>query len=159
MDRIEAMRLGIELMDRVKAAYLSTVDSGGFPNTRAMLNLRNTALYPGLKTLFRKHSKDLAVYFSTNTSSIKVKQALDNDRASVYYCDPEDWRGLLLIGQLEQVKSPAEKKAIWQKGWEMYYKKGSDDPDYAIFKLVPRSVRYYHQLDYTVFEMEGNNED
>ena len=41
MEEKEAKRVSLELMKVVQDAYLSTVDSDGFPQTRVMGNLRN----------------------------------------------------------------------------------------------------------------------
>lgn len=64
------------LIDKQRAAFISSVDEDGFPNTRAMLPPRKRV---GIKTL----------YFSTNTSSAKVGQYRDNPKTCVYFCD---WR-------------------------------------------------------------------
>jgi general stress protein 26 len=158
MEKELALRLGIELVESAQAAYFTTINTDGFPETRAMLNLRNKELYPGLTRLFDKIKPGLDMYFTTNTSSGKVKQALSNEKASVYYCAPEAWRGLLLTGRVEVVKDNGIKQAFWQKGWELYYKKGSLDPDFALLRFIPAGLRYYHQLEKAVFELGGENE-
>ena len=74
MDVKEQKNASVELMETAPAVYLTTNGPGGYPYTRAMLNLRNREQYPGQVPLFAGHSEDLLVYFSTNTSSQKLRQ-------------------------------------------------------------------------------------
>ena len=151
MDEKQARRLSLDLMEIAGAAYLTTIDRDGFPQTRAMLNLRRNEQFPGLSKLFDKHNDDFLVYFTTNTSSSKIGQIKRNPRVSVYYCKPNEWRGLMLGGEIEIVKSREIKEAVWQEGWEMYYPRGLDDPDYTILRLRPILAKYYHQLNFAQF--------
>lgn len=147
MDQMTGHDRAITLMSEAKAAVLTTIDEQGWPSTRAMLNLRNMETYPDLAPVFDSHQNDLLVYFTTNTSSGKVSQIKNNEKASVYYCDPLTWRGLMLGGVISVVSDPAIKEKIWQKDWTMYYPGGVFDPDYSILCLVPRVAKYYEYLD------------
>ncbi len=153
----EARRLGLELMETAEAAYLTTINGDGYPRTRAMLNLRRKDQYPGLCQLFEKHRGDFLAYFTTNTSSPKIDQIRRNPKASVYYCQPSEWRGLMLSGEIEIVSAKNIKEAVWQKGWELYYPGGTTDPDYTILRLRPISARYYHQLNFAEFSFPGKS--
>ncbi len=155
MNEKEARQLSLELLEVAEAAYLTTVDSHGFPQTRAMFNLRRKEQYPGLSELFRKHRDDFLVYFTTNTASPKIAQIRKNPKVSVYYCKPGEWRGLMLSGEIEIVTDREIKKAIWQEGWEMYYPEGVDDPDYTVLCLFPISAKYYHQLKFAGFNLRN----
>ncbi|MFQ6083395.1 MAG: pyridoxamine 5'-phosphate oxidase family protein [Candidatus Aminicenantia bacterium] len=153
MNDKEARRLSLELMEIAEAAYLTTIDRDGFPQTRAMFNLRRKEQFPGLSELFDKHQDDFLIYFTTNTSSLKMDQIKKNPAVSVYYCKPNEWRGLMLGGMIEIVTDPDLKKAIWQEGWEMYYPGGVDDPDYTILRVFPMFAKYYHQLNLVRFDL------
>lgn len=139
-----------ELLQLADAAYVTTVNQQGFPETRAMFNLRRTEQFPGL-TAFFAGEDDFTVYLTTNTSSRKIAQLADNARTSVYYCRTEDWRGLNLIGEMTIVNDRAVRERLWQKGWELYYPAGPDDPDYCVLMMKPTEARYYHQLETVVF--------
>jgi len=52
----------LKLMETVEVSYLSTIDSEGFPQTRAMGNLRNIKKHPGLREIFRSHADDFLIY-------------------------------------------------------------------------------------------------
>lgn len=151
MNEQQARVLGLKLVEQAEAAYLTTIDDNGFPQTRAMLNLRRKVQYPGLVDFFEKRRNDFLIYFTTNTSSSKIKQIKENPRVSVYYCKPDEWRGLMLGGEIEIITDREIKKALWQEGWEVYYPRGINDPDYAVLCLEPQVARYYHQLNSVQF--------
>ncbi len=153
MEKRRAIDLSAELMSISEAAVLTTIGPDGYPNTRAMLNLRNAKKYPALVSFFKNHADDFLVYFTTNTSSAKVAQVKENRKASVYFCKPDEWRGLMVCGDLELVSDPGVKRELWQPEWTMYYPGGPDDADYAIMALRPVFVKLYHQME--TFSMEG----
>jgi len=155
MNEKEAKQLSLELMEIAETAYL-TIDHNDFPQTRAMLNLRRKGQFPGLTTLFDKHQEDFLPYFTTNTSSPKIDQIKKNPKVSVYYCKPDEWRGLMLGGEIKIITDKDVKEAIWQEGWEMYYPNGIHDPDYTILCLRPIVAKYYHQLKFAQFSFTSN---
>ena len=154
MDKQQGKKRIIELMEISEACCLTTIDDLGFPQTRAMLNLRNSKLYPGLVPLFKRHNDDYLAYFTTNTSSQKINQIKNNPKVSVYYAKPRDWRGLMLGGTIEIVKDQTIKRSLWQDAWTMYYPRGSADPDYTILALKPDVLKLYHQLDFFTLHPE-----
>ncbi len=155
MDKNDALKLSIGLMEIAEASYVTTIDPEGFPQTRAMFNLRRKEQFPGLAALFKNHQDDFLVYLTTNTSSPKIAHIRKNPKVSIYYCKPVEFRGLMLSGQMEIVKERAEKENVWQKGWEMYYPGGVHDPDHTVLRLQPREANYYHQLDSFHFDLKG----
>lgn len=62
------------LIDHQKAAFISSIDEHGYPNTKAMLPPRKRE---GIKVF----------YFTTNTSSMRARQYQDNPKACIYFCD------------------------------------------------------------------------
>lgn len=146
MDSAQSLDLSINLMETAGTAILTTIGEDGIPSTRAMLNLRNRLQYPGLVPVFAEQESSFAVYFTTNTSSQKIRQIERNPLASVYYCRPEEWIGLTLGGQVEIVTDPDCKNRIWQPGWELYYPAGPQDPDYAVLRLIPSTAKLYYEL-------------
>lgn len=136
----------IALMEIAEAAYVSTIGEGGYPDIRAMFNLRRVEQFPGLVEVFQGHDDDHVLYFTTNTSSRKLRQILKNPRTAVYYSLPSAFTGLSLAGDFEVVTDMAEKRRVWQKGWELYYPGGVEDPDHTVLKMLPARGIYYHQL-------------
>ena len=155
MDSRDAMRLSLDLMETAEAAVVTTIDPAGFPQTRAMFNLRRTEQFPGLASLFKNHQNDFFVYLTTNTSSPKIRHIRKNPKTSVYFCIPAEFRGLMLSGELEIVTNHSEKGQVWQKGWELYYPGGVHDPDHTVLRLRLLAAKYYHQLDSFHFDLRG----
>ena len=150
-----AVKHSLDLMKVAKAAYLTTIDANEYPETRAMLNLRNSEKYPGLVDIFSKREADLTTYFTTNTSSPKIKRMQENSKVCVYYSKPDEWRGLMMAGQLEIVEEPEIKKSLWQSNWTMYYPGGVEDPDYAVLRLRPAFLQGYHQFQQYHIDIGG----
>ncbi|HYD29842.1 MAG TPA: pyridoxamine 5'-phosphate oxidase family protein [Azospirillaceae bacterium] len=136
----------LDLLETAEAAYLTTLDRHGRPQTRAMLNLRRGAQFPALIPFFADRRDGFEMWFTTNTASGKMADLAGNPAVSVYCCRPADWRGLMLGGDMEIIEDAAVKARLWCDGWELYYPKGPSDPDYAVLRLRPTGVRYYHQL-------------
>lgn len=155
MEDKRAMRLCTGLMGEAKAAYLATIDQNGYPETRAMLNLRNAEKYPGLAGFFRDRHPDITPYFTTNKSSPKIRRIVADPKACVYYSKPDEWRGLMIAGRLEVVEDEGLKKELWQKGWTMYYPGGVEDPDYAVIRLRPAFIQGYHQFEHYHIDLGG----
>ncbi len=155
MNKQEALRLSVNLLETAEAAIVTTIDSDGFPQTRAMFNLRRTEQFPGLAALFEEHRDDYLVYLTTNTSSSKIVHIKQNPKAAVYYCKAEEFRGLMLSGEMEIVTDRVEKGRVWQKGWELYYPAGVHDPDHTVLRLRPLTVKYYHQLNFFTFDLRS----
>jgi general stress protein 26 len=61
--------------------------------------------------------------------------------------------GLMLVGSVEILQDPESRKRCWREGFERYYPKGIDDPDYSILCFTARHGQYYHGLNITNFEL------
>lgn len=131
-----------KLIDNASTAIITTIDEDGFPNTRAMLAVR--------KRVDLKH-----FYFTTNTSSQKVKQLLNNPKSCIYIYDSSSFVGAMLIGNAEVLTDEESRKLIWQAGDEQYYSKGVNDPDYAVIKFTANKLRYYSDFNPLTFNVNG----
>lgn len=131
------------IIDKQGVAFISSVDSEGFPNTKAML--------PPRKREGLKH-----IYFTTNTSSMRVSQYKENPKACVYFCDRRFFRGVMLKGTVEVLEDNESKEMIWQEGDTTYYSKGVTDPDYCVIKFTANSGRYYSSFKSENFMIEEN---
>lgn len=128
-----------KFIDKQKVAFISSIDENGFPNAKAMLPPRKRE---GLKVF----------YFSTNTSSMRVKQYLQNPKSSVYFFRKGlfKYQGVMLVGTMEVLTDEASKRMIWRRGDSMFYSQGITDPDYCVLKFTAQTGRHY--LD---FKTEG----
>jgi len=137
MDERAIKELCRNLLEIGWPAYVTTVDRMGFPQTRAMFNLRNRNHFPRLTEFFDGQEDDFTLMFTTNTSSTKIDDIKSNRAVSVYYCDPDTWRGVMFSGLIEIVRDSLTKKAIWHPEWNKYYPEGYNDPDHTVLRLLP----------------------
>jgi general stress protein 26 len=145
MDK-DFVKKGIELIKKADAAYLTTIDTKGFPSTRAMFNLRNGKQFPKLVDFMTQFDAGFTLFFTTNTSSAKIKQIINNPKVSVYYCDTEIYHGFMCQGEIEILMDKSIKNTIWHDEWKMYYPDGKDSEDYTILRLEPSYVKRYFNL-------------
>ena len=128
------------MIDKQSVAFISSVDSEGFPNTKAMLPPR---MREGIKTF----------YFTTNTSSMRVSQYREHPKACIYFCDRRFFRGVMLKGGMEVLEDNTSKEMIWQDGDTMYYPQGVTDPDYCVLKFTAETGRFYSNFKSESFEI------
>ena len=109
-----------KFIDKQKVSFICSVDGEGFPNAKAMLKPRKRV---GLKEF----------YFSTNTSSMRVKQYQDNPNACIYFYHKGviKYVGVMLIGKMEVLT----------------------DPDYCVLRFTAVKGRYYCDLKTESFEV------
>lgn len=129
------------LIDKQSIAYIGSIDQEGFPNIKAMLQPR-------------KREGIRIIYFTTNTSSMRVTQYRNNNRACIYVCDKRFFKGAMLRGTIEVLTDSESKKMIWKDGDTMYYPEGVTDPDYCVLKFTAISGRYYSNFKSENFIVE-----
>jgi general stress protein 26 len=129
------------IIDKANNSIISSVDEQGFPNTKVMLAPRKRE---GIKYFF----------FTTNTSSMRVKQYRKNPKACIYFYDSRYFKGVMLKGEMEVLEDSASREMIWHAGDEMYYPKGVTDPDYSVLKFTAQNGRYYSDFKSENFEVE-----
>lgn len=128
------------LIDKQGVSFISSVDSLGFPNTKAMLPPR---IREGIKTF----------YFTTNTSSMRAEQYSREPKACIYFCDRRFFRGVMLTGTMEVLKDSKSKELIWKDGDTMYYPGGVTDPDYCVLRFTASKGRYYSNFKSESFDI------
>ena len=124
-------------------SFVCSVDDDGYPNVKAMLKPRKRN---GLKEF----------WFSTNTSSMRVRQYQENPKASIYFYHKGliRYEGVMLKGIMEVLTDQATKEMIWRKGDSVVYKQGVTDPDYCVLKFTAESGRYYRDLKTESFSVK-----
>ena len=121
------------LIDKQGTAYIGSVDEEGYPSIKAMYSPRKRE---GIKEF----------YFTTNTSSLRVKQIRENPKASIYFSDKRFFRGVMLKGTMEVLEDSGSKEMLWLPGDTMYYPQGVTDPDYCVLKFSASEGRYYSKF-------------
>lgn len=128
------------LIDKQGVAFIGSVDESGFPNIKAMLSPRKRV---GIRQ----------IYFTTNTSSMRVSQYRRDPKACVYFCDRRFFRGVMLRGTMEVLEDSDSKEMIWQEGDTMYYPLGVTDPDYCVLRFTAVDGRFYSNFKSEDFEI------
>ena len=131
-----------KFIDSRKVSLICSVDGEGFPTVKAMLKPRERS---GLREF----------YFSTNTSSLRVRHFQENPKASVYFYRKGlvKYVGVLLTGKMEVLTDQETKNRIWKKGDTIFYKGGVTDPDYCVLKFTAEKGRYYCDLKTEDFDV------
>lgn len=137
LDKIE------KFISKQKVCFICSIDDENYPNVKAMLKTRKRV---GLKEF----------YFSTNTSSMRVKQYKNNPNASIYFYHKGliKYKGVMLKGKMEVLTDQETKNMIWEKGDTTFYKGGVTDPDYCVLKFTAKCGRYYCDLKTENFSIE-----
>ena len=132
-----------KFIDKQKVSFICSIDEDNYPNVKAMLRPRK-----------RNGIKDF--YFSTNTSSMRVKQYKKNPNASIYFYHKGliKYVGVMLKGKMEVLTNQDTKDMIWRKGDTMFYKGGVTDPDYCVLRFTAENGRYYCDLKTESFTIE-----
>lgn len=131
-----------EFAMKQKTAFIGSVDGEGFPNIKAVFVPRKI--------------EGNCFYFSSNTSSVRTGQYLENPKASLYFYNRGRfcYEGIMLLGTMEVLQDAGIKEEIWQTGDTMYYKKGVTDPDYCVLKFTALRGRRYRNLKSENFSLE-----
>lgn len=139
MQKEQAIRDALALVNSATIAMLGTNGDEGYPNIKAMIKAENEGLQ--------------RIWFSTNTSSRRLAQVLRDPRTCVYFVDFDQWKGLMLVGTIEVLQDSESKQRLWHPGDERYYPLGVTDPDYSVLRFTAQWGDYYHALSKVSFEV------
>lgn len=126
---------------KAKTVVLTSIEEEGFPVNRAMLTIKRNM---GLDVM----------YFSTNTSSRKIKDFIRDRKSSLYFYNPVKFKGVYIKGVIEIIQAQEVKDYFWHEGDEQYYPFGKTDPDYTILKFTAISGAYYYGQDVCEFTIK-----
>lgn len=140
LNKEEAIAQGLEMVKKLPICMVGTNGEDGFPNIKTMFNL--------------KHEGFKRFWFSTNTSSRRVKQLRKDNRVCVYFVDEKLFKGLKFTGTMEVLQDIESKKILWNEKSGKYYQLGIEDPDYSVLCFTAKQGNYYHALTNMDFEIE-----
>lgn len=120
-----------EFISRQKTSFISSVDEEGFPWTRALIAPRKI------------DGND--IYFSTYTSSNKVKQFQNNSKACLYFYEKSRprWQGVMIKGNMQVLTDQTTKDKFWRDNDKMFFKRGKTDPNYCVLKFTGIEAEYF----------------
>ncbi len=119
-----------QFISKQKTAFIASINEQGQPVIRAVSSPRIIGN---------------EIYFSTNTSSNKVKQYLSNNKACVYFYKRGKikYQGVSITGEMQVCTDQETKDKVWHFGDRLFYKQGVTDPDYCVLKFVGKTAEYY----------------
>ena len=137
MDKEQIFRF----ISKQKTAFIASVNEQGCPIIRAMLAPRKI--------------DGNEIYFSTNTSSNKVKQSLANNKACIYFYKRGKikYQGVTIIGEMQVCTDQETKDGMWRFGDRLFYKQGVTDPDYCVLKFTGKTAEYYCDFKIETIEL------
>lgn len=130
----------LQFISKQKTAFIASVDEQGYPVIRAMLMPRKI--------------DGNEIFFTTNTSSNKVKHYSANNKACIYFYQRGKFKyqGVSIIGEMQVCTDQATKDKMWRFGDRLFYKQGVTDPDYCVLKFVGKTAEYY--CDFKIEKIE-----
>jgi len=130
----------IKFISKQKTTFIASVNEHGQPVIRAVSAPRIIGN---------------EIYFSTNTSSNKVKQYLANNKACIYFYKRGKikFQGVSIIGEMQVCTDQETKDKVWHFGDRLFYKKGVTDPDYCVLKFKGKKAEYYCDLKIETIEL------
>jgi len=139
----------LDVMNHAPAVYLATV-SDGRPHLCALVNLRNSALYPEQSSVAR--ADGFTLLLSTSAATQKVRELRLNAQAAVYFCQPQSYHGVEFQGRMEIVDDAQLKAQLWCEDWRIYWPEGPSASDYVILHMRPERARGWR--DNAPFEVD-----
>lgn len=124
----ELIKKAEKLLGGCPTCSVSSITENGYPRICVLMNIKNE----GVKTL----------YFSTGTSSNKVRHYKKNPKAGVTFYSGGD--SVTLTGNMAVLNDKKEKDALWQDWMAKHFPKGGkDDPEYAVIKFTAEEATIY----------------
>ncbi len=136
----DKQRMIDQLISAQAVCFLGSVSEDGYPCVKAML-------FP------RGHEGVKRFYFTTRASSLRAEQYRQNPKASVYFCDEQNFRGVMLLGEMSVLTDPGIKQLYWRDGDTRYYPQGPTDPDYCVLAFTASKARYSGNLRKEEFQL------
>ncbi len=120
MNEEQAKQIAFDLLEKVPVLTLSTVDTDGKPDCRAMMKVENDGF---------------DVWMATHADSHKMKQIEKDPRGCVLLYDMEGVNSLQIYGNLEIHDDMETKKRLWREQFKAYFPEGAEDPGYVPLKI------------------------
>lgn len=131
----------IEFIKKQKTSIISSVDEFGYPWTRALIQPR--------------YIDNDNIYFASYTSSNKVKQYSNNNKACIYfYAKGKKFEGVMIKGTMEVVTDQKIKNKFWMPFYNRFYKKGVTDPEYCILKFTCEEAEWFSNYKTETIKMK-----
>ena len=82
--------------------------------------------------------KEFVIWIGTNPKSRKVKQLMQNSKATLHYFDKSKLAYVSLMGNAFLVNKDSIKSVKFKKGWDKFYPNRKND--YLLIKFIPETL-------------------
>lgn len=127
MTSINAEEHLYEMLKDFSTAMLITTDADGFQNARPMS--------------IAELKPDVAMYFSAQRGSPKVKAIAANPAALVTFQSASEYASL--SGKATIVNDRALIERLWSESWRVWFPGGKEDPDLILIRFDPSTAEYW----------------
>ena len=114
------------LLEQCNDITIASVTNNGFPRPCVVSKL---------------DAEGLEVVFSTGTSSRKTAQFRENPKAGMSFNYEGD--SVTLLGTVERITEQEKKNAVWKPWMEKHFPGGLEDPEFCLFKFIPKEMTFY----------------
>jgi len=84
---------------------------------------------------------DFTVWYATSAVSKKIRQINGNPNVcAIFYMEGRYAR---VQGSAEVITDQEIKTRLWEDDWAKYWKKGPEDEDYVLLKIIPDEVAFF----------------
>jgi general stress protein 26 len=118
-----------ELIRGIRIAMVTTVTQDGRLHARPMAA--------------QELDFDGALWFFTERETAKVREARDDEHASVTFTDTERNRYVTLEGRIRVVEDRAKIHELWHEMLTAWFPKGPTDPDVTLLRFEPTVASFW----------------
>lgn len=127
-----------EIINNSDFSLIGSLNSAGFLIMKYLLPPKKRI---GLKYL----------YFTTNTTSVKIKKYKNNPKVSLFFYDKVSFDGVILKGIIEVIEDSASKEMFMKNENIINFPLEIKDLDYCILKFTANKGRKYSNSRYNDF--------
>ncbi|MBX6313640.1 MAG: pyridoxamine 5'-phosphate oxidase family protein [Isosphaeraceae bacterium] len=139
--RAETLRkLGAMIQD-IRVAMLTTIDTDGFLRSRPMATPT---------TDFDGH-----LWFLTRTDAAKVEELERDERVNLSYTDPDRQRYVSISGTARLVRDRQKAAALWSPLHQAWFPQGLNDPELALLRVDVEKAEYWDAPSRTMIPLFG----
>jgi len=124
-----------DVINSTEFGILTTIDSNGHPQSRAMANVGT--------------DEDMTVYFITARDSTKCAHIAANPKVSVFWYLTDGWRQAHLKGEAKVTDDRSLRQRFWSHDYQKYFPGGVDDPTYVLIVIKPEKLAYASSMEST----------
>lgn len=121
----------IKIVRSCPFAYLSTINSDKYPETRHLMNTMN------------EKAENLYLHFLTGFNSPKAEQIAKNPRVCLYYYDPQTHLAVRLFGRMQFEDNIVERGQYWNDTYKMFGYTGPEDKNWGLLSFIPDGYKFY----------------